>query len=63
MASLTGHHWRTHGLADVIVFFLLGWFFMARGLPARGLTNNSAVSLAVSVVVAGLALAGWFLVA
>jgi len=63
MASLTGHHWRTHGLADVIVFLLLGWFFVARGIPSRGLTNGAAVTLAVAVVISGLALAGWFLVA
>src|SRR3569833_1179671 len=34
MAQLTGHHWRTHGLVDVAVFFLLGWLFMSRGIPA-----------------------------
>ena len=24
MAQLTGHHWITHGLADILVFLLLG---------------------------------------
>ena len=45
MASLTGHHWRTHGLVDVIVFFLLGWLFMSRGIPAGGLTGRSGVGV------------------
>lgn len=62
MAALTGHHWRTHGLADVILFLLLGWLFMARGIPSRGLTNGSAATLGASVVVAGAALGLWFLV-
>ena len=63
MASLTGHHWRTHGLADVILFLVLGWIFVSRGIPAKGLTNNSVVTLAGSVIVAGAALGLWFLVA
>jgi len=63
MAQLTGHHWRTHGLADVILFLLLGWFFVARGIPARGLTNNTTINLAASVIISSAALGLWFLVA
>jgi len=59
MTMLTGHHWRTHGIVDVLLFALLGWFFFSRGIPAR-LTNNSSVTLAACVIVAGLALVGWF---
>lgn len=60
MAMLTGHHWRTHGLADLIVFLVLGWAFMARGIPARGLTTGLAVTLAGAVIVASAALGLWF---
>lgn len=60
MALLTGHHWRTHGLADIIVFVVLGWVFMAKGIPARGLTNGLAVILAGAVIVASAALGLWF---
>jgi hypothetical protein len=63
MAQLTGHHWRTHGLADVIVFLVLGWLFMARGIPASGLTNRTAISLVWSIIIASAALGLWFLVA
>jgi hypothetical protein len=63
MAQLTGHHWRTHGLADVILFLLLGWLFMSRGIPARGLTNNTTINLAASVIISSAALGLWFLVA
>jgi hypothetical protein len=61
MASLTGHHWRTHGLVDVAVFFLLGWFFMSRGIPARGLTGGSVATVTAATVLAGAALGLWFL--
>jgi len=62
MAQLTGHHWRTHGFADVILFVLLGWLFMARGIPARGLTDNTTVTLAAAVIISSAALGLWFLV-
>jgi hypothetical protein len=60
MAHLTGHHWRTHGLADLIVFLVLGWIFLARGIPARGMTNGLVVTVAAAVVVASAALGLWF---
>jgi hypothetical protein len=60
MAHLTGHHWRTHGLADLIVFIVLGWIFLAQGIPARGMTNGLVVTVAAAVVVASAALGLWF---
>ena len=61
MAMLTGHHWRTHGLADVILFLLLGWFFTTRGIGGNKLTNNSAVTVGAAAVIASAALGLWFL--
>jgi hypothetical protein len=61
MAHLTGHHWVTHGLADILVFVALGWLFAARGIPARGLTISLVVALGAAVLVAGAALGGWFI--
>ena len=60
MKNMTGHHWITHGLADVILFILLGWLFTARGIPASGLTNGLVVTVGLSVVVAGSLLGLWF---
>lgn len=60
MASLTGHHWRTHGLADVILFLVLGWVFMSRGDHARRLTERSAVTLGTAAVLSCAALGLWF---
>ena len=61
MASLTGHHWRTHGLADVILFVLLGWFFTTRGIPGGKLTTNSAITVSGAAIIASAALGLWFL--
>jgi len=58
MASLTGHHWRTHGLADVVVFFALGYLFTYRNVRITGL--RLAALLAAASVIAGGGLALWF---
>ena len=63
MAALTGHHWITHGLADIIVFIVLGFIFMRTRTAARMAPTSLIMALFVAVAVAGLGLAGWFLVA
>jgi hypothetical protein len=61
MASLTGHHWITHGLADLVVFGAVGWLVMARGKLFLG--TNLVICLATTVVIGGAGLAGWFFLA
>jgi len=63
MAALTGHHWITHGLADIVVFIVLGFIFMQTRTAANMAPMRVITTLVVAVVVAGLGLAGWFLVA
>jgi hypothetical protein len=58
MASLTGHHWRTHGVVDVVVFFVLGYLFTFRNFRISGW--RLAALLAAASVVAGGGLALWF---
>jgi hypothetical protein len=58
MASLTGHHWITHGLADVALFFVLGWLFMRWGVRVGGMTLVKIV--AAAVVLGGGGLGAWF---
>jgi hypothetical protein len=60
MAQLTGHHWITHGLADILVFVVLGWLFAAGGIPSRGLSQGLVITVAAATVIAGAALAVWF---
>lgn len=61
MASLTGHQWITHGLADCIVFAGLGLIFM--NTPVANKTDpNRLISILIwAVVAASLGLFAWFL--
>lgn len=58
MASLTGHHWRTHGLVDLLVFVVVGFVLMQRGFTITG--STLAAVLVGSIVVGGGGLALWF---
>jgi hypothetical protein len=58
MASLTGHHWITHGLADIAVFVILGMVFMKRDIRMEG--SKLACAVAGAVIVGGGGLALWF---
>jgi hypothetical protein len=60
MAHLTGHHWITHGLADLLLFLLLGWLFTAVDIPARGLSQGLVVAVGGATIFAGALLAAWF---
>jgi hypothetical protein len=61
MASLTGHHWITHGLADLIVFAGLGMVFMKTS-AANKLAPDRLVSVLVwAVAAASLGLFAWYL--
>jgi len=60
MASLTGHHWRTHGLVDVILFILLGLMFMAQNKPADGMSNKLVSTVIAASIGAGALLGLWF---
>jgi hypothetical protein len=59
MAHMTGHHWRTHGLLDVLLFVVLGLIFMQRKVSFDG--TRLAMGIVASIVVAGAGLVGWFL--
>jgi hypothetical protein len=61
MKSLSGHHWTTHGIADVVLFLALGMLFMSMGVGAQMSPRRVITTLAVSVVIAGLGLVAWFI--
>lgn len=62
MKRLTGHHWITHGIADVVLFAGLGLIFLktgaARKIPLYWLTGV----LVAAVAVASLGLTLWYLI-
>jgi len=60
MTMLTGHHWRTHGIFDLIVFVTLGLFLMQRSFRMDG--TRLAIIVGASSIVAGAGLALYFLV-
>jgi hypothetical protein len=60
MASLTGHHWTTHGIADVLLFVALGFALLNTGIPDRVSARGLVTTLIASVVGSGLGLLVWF---
>jgi hypothetical protein len=61
MASLTGHHWTTHGIVDVVLFVLLAIVFHRLGLAGRISPQQLVGMLVASVIVAGMGVVGFFL--
>lgn len=59
MAHVGGHHWTTHGLVDVILFFGLGYILMQRRIIMDG--TRVAGLVAGAVIIAGGELGLWFL--
>ena len=60
MKSLTGHHWTTHGLVDLILFVGLGFIFMNTRIAEKVNPDRLMGALIGAVVIAGLGLALWF---
>jgi hypothetical protein len=60
MTSLTGHHWTTHGAADLLVFAGLGILFTKSGIAEKMDSNRLIGALIGAVVIAALGLALWF---
>src|SRR5438477_250868 len=54
MASLTGHHWTTHGLAAVAVFLVLGLVFLSWRVAERISPQRLIVALIGAIMAAGV---------
>ena len=60
MQSLTGHHWTTHGLADLVLFAGLG-FILRKTAVAEKIDPNRLIGVFLgAVAIAGLGLAVWY---
>ena len=64
MAAVTGHHWVTHGLFNLILFVVLGWVL---SLPHQGQGLNISTSglifcIVGAVVVSGILITGFYLI-
>jgi multisubunit Na+/H+ antiporter MnhB subunit len=62
MAYLTGNHWITHGLVDVVLFFVLGAVLTVARHGRSGDGIRLVLMLLVSTLVAGAGLSVWFLI-
>ncbi len=60
MVALTGHHWVTHGVLDLLVFVILGYVFAARGMRWDG--NRLSAYVVGSTVLSGLLIVGFFVI-
>ncbi|MGH9689786.1 MAG: hypothetical protein ACRD4C_01550 [Candidatus Acidiferrales bacterium] len=60
MASLSISDWMTQGLADVILFVLLGLILLNTGLPETISPKHLIAFLFVAVVIAGVGLFAWY---
>ncbi len=59
LASLTGNHWISHSLLDVIIFVALGAVLSRREINMSG---NTLISTVVgATVLSGLIIAGFFI--
>ena len=61
MVAITGHHWVTHGILNLIVFVLLGWLLTRWTETARMSARTLILTIVGSVVVSGVITAGFFL--
>ncbi len=61
LKSLTGSNpWIGHGLADLVLFAVLGFIFTKTRIAERTDANRLTGALIGAVVISGLGLAAWF---
>jgi hypothetical protein len=60
MTSLTGHHWTTHGLVDLVLFVGLGFIFTNSKAVEKTGSNRLIGFLIGAVAIAGMGLVLWY---
>lgn len=63
MKAMTGHHWVTHGVINLIIFVVLGWA-LARGGKGQGVeisANGLVACIVGAVIIDGGLIAGFYL--
>ena len=61
LTAITGHHWVTHGVFNLVVFVVLG-IMLSRSGRAQ-MSAGSLINMIVgSTIVSGLIIAGFFLI-
>ena len=65
MKKVTGHHWTTHTVIVLALFFLFAWLF-GRANNGKGMTITAGrliSTLLSGVIIAGLIIVGFYLIA
>jgi hypothetical protein len=63
MAAITGHHWVTHGLINLILFVVLGWA-LSRANKGQGIKISAGglvSSIVGAVIISGVLISGFYL--
>jgi hypothetical protein len=60
MNAITGHNWTTQGLADVVLFVVLG-LILSKTQTVEGIRQDRLISfLVAAIIVAGIGLFIWY---
>jgi hypothetical protein len=62
MKAVTGHHWVTNGMINLIVFVGLGWAFLRldNGQGSNITANILVICIVCAVVLSGLIITGFY---
>jgi hypothetical protein len=60
LASITGHHWTTHGLLDLALFAVLGWIFARTGAAEKIPSGRLITILIACVAIAAAGMGLWY---
>ena len=59
LVAMTGHHWASHGLINIVIFLVLGYIFSKRD---QDMSQSSLIKMVVvSTVISGLIIVGYFI--
>ncbi|MFA5904606.1 MAG: hypothetical protein WC836_11790, partial [Desulfobacula sp.] len=63
MKSVTGHHWATHGIMNLIVFVVLGWILSRPGNGQGMKISANALVIAVvgAVILSEIIITGFYI--
>ena len=61
MKAALGHHWTTHGVILIIVFFVLGFIFSGMKLGTKLDSQKMTKYIIWAVIISGVITAGFFL--
>jgi hypothetical protein len=61
LKSALGHHWTTHGVILIIVFFILGFIFSGMKLGTKLDFQKIMKYITWAVIISGVIIAGFFL--